>query len=312
MTYLQVEVRTGSLAAAVIADFLTERGALGVATEDPDEVRRRLAEPGSFLFADQAFLESLPAYTSVKAWFDQTEESFKSALLAEVQGRLMEIATFLPVDPADILLSELAEDDWADRWKVYFKPFHVSDRFVIVPSWETYSPRPGEAVIRLDPGAAFGTGQHESTALLIALMEKWLKPGVTVYDVGCGSGILSLIAERLGAAAVAATDLDPVAAETCRKNIAAADRADKIAVRTGDIKAFSGEQYDFILMNIIADVILAMKDEIPAFLKPGGRLICSGLLDERVPELVAAFADLGLALSDRESTGGWTALVFTT
>lgn len=211
--------------------------------------------------------------------------------------------------PYEMEIVGCREEDWAEAWKKYYHPIKVG-RIVIVPAWEQYTPVADEITVTMDPGMAFGTGTHETTRLVIAMLEKYLRPGDRMLDVGCGSGILSICASRLGASRCAAYDLDPTAVRVARENIAASGVAN-ITCDVSDLLCdvdLSGGKYDVIAANIVADIILRMTPSVDAYLAEGGVLIASGIICPRRDEVEACFAAHGLEVFDSLTENDWCAL----
>ena len=203
------------------------------------------------------------------------------------------------------------EEDWATSWKAYYKPVHIGEKMVIVPMWERYEEKPGEVIVRMDPGMAFGTGTHETTRLVVSLLERYTKEGDYVLDVGTGSGILAICASKLGAVACKAYDIDPVAVRVARENVKD-NLCDNITCDTSDLLAgvdLSGGQYDIVCANIVADIIIRMTPDIGKYMKDDAILIASGIITERADEVVAAVEAHGLRIKERLTDNGWCALV---
>ncbi len=202
------------------------------------------------------------------------------------------------------------EDDWAESWKQYYKPVPLG-KVTIVPAWEKYDPRDGEIVVRMDPGMAFGTGTHETTRLVIRLMQDRIKGGERVLDVGTGSGILSICASKLGAAHCNAYDIDPVAVKVAAEN-AAADGCNNITVGVSDLLRgvdLSAGKYDFCVANIVADIIIRMLPDIRDYLKAGAPLILSGIIGERADEVRAASLAQGFTVEEEITENDWVGML---
>ena len=207
-------------------------------------------------------------------------------------------------------LSGLNEDDWAQSWKKYYKPVPLG-RVTVVPAWETYRAAPGEVIVRMDPGMAFGTGTHETTRLVILLLQEELHGGERLLDVGTGSGILSICASKLGAASCHAYDIDPVAVKVARDN-AASDGCDNITVDVSDLLSgvdLSEGPYDICVANIVADIILRMLPDIGRYLKPGAPLILSGIIAPRADEIRRACESYGFRIDKELTENDWIALL---
>lgn len=212
---------------------------------------------------------------------------------------------------AKIELIGVNEEDWAESWKKYYKPIKIGEKIVIVPMWEDYEPEEGEIIVKMDPGMAFGTGTHETTRLVIALLEKYIKPGARMLDVGCGSGILSICASKLGAARCAAYDIDPVAVRVAKENIEASG-AENIVCGVSDLLRsvdISGGKYDVVAANIVADIIIRLLPDIRAYMNPGARMICSGIITERCGDVLDAVQKYGFEVVEKVEENGWCAIV---
>lgn len=230
----------------------------------------------------------------------------------------------LEVGP-EIVVTTLADETWASAWKAYFKPVRVGERLVIKPSWETWDRAPGDLVIDLDPGMAFGTGLHPSTQLCLRLLEQsvaqasacvpnpqrpTLHPtGLRVLDWGTGSGILAIAAVLLGAREVTAIDLDPVAIGVARENVERNGLQGQVAVRYGSIEDQPPTPaFDLVLANIVADPIIAGAGDLRSRLAPGGAAIIGGIIDRREAEVVAALAACGMQVTVAARKEEWRAL----
>ncbi len=203
------------------------------------------------------------------------------------------------------------EEDWATAWKAYYKPVHIGKRMVIVPMWESYEEKEGEVIVRMDPGMAFGTGTHETTRLVVGLLEKYTKEGCRVLDVGTGSGILAICAAKLGAGECKAYDIDPVAVRVARENVKD-NECDNITCDVSDLLYgvdLSGGQYDLVCANIVADIIIRMCPDIAKYMKNDAILLASGIITERADEVVEAVNANGLRVREHHTDNGWCALV---
>ncbi len=211
---------------------------------------------------------------------------------------------------ADIACAGLSEDDWAESWKQYYKPVPLG-RVTIVPAWETYEAKDGEVVVRMDPGMAFGTGTHETTRLVVTLLQDEIKGGEKVLDVGTGSGILSICASKLGAGSCYAYDIDPVAVKVAREN-AKDDGCDNITVGVSDLLAGVDKKaapFDLCVANIVADIILRMMKDIGALLKKDAPLILSGIIEPRADEIRAVLPQYGFRIEKEAKENDWVAIL---
>jgi ribosomal protein L11 methyltransferase len=203
------------------------------------------------------------------------------------------------------------EADWANAWKAHFPVLRVGQRIVIRPTWRRHRRQPGDVVLALDPGMAFGTGLHPTTRLCLAALEsladRGAVAGARVLDVGSGSGILSIAAGLLGAASVLAVDVDPIAVEASSANARRNRLARRIRVREGSAPSGEGP-FDLVLANLIASLLVTLADGLREDLRPGGTLLASGIFADREAEVAAAFGARGLSVARRWAEGDWVAL----
>ena len=208
-------------------------------------------------------------------------------------------------------ISGVNEEDWANSWKEYYKPIHIGRRIVIVPAWEKYQAAEGEIIVRMDPGMAFGTGSHETTRLVIGLLEETIKAGDRVLDVGTGSGILAICASKLGAGLCRAYDIDPVAVKVAKDNIRESGQQN-IECEVSDLLRqvnVSDGGYDVICANIVADIIIRMTPDVGRYLNKNGVILASGIIAERADDVIGCFEEHGFRILSRADENGWCALV---
>jgi len=243
-------------------------------------------------------------------------ETVKVSLFVPEERNPLEYKEFLETRlPAlgvkgDISLEGMNEDDWAESWKQYYKPVPLG-KVTIVPAWEKYEAKDGEVIIRMDPGMAFGTGTHETTRLVIRLMQDELRGGERLLDVGTGSGILSICASKLVSKPCTAYDIDPVAVKVAREN-AEADGCTNITVGVSDLLRgvdLSGGKYDFCVANIVADIIIRMLPDIKSYLKAGSPLILSGIIGDRAEEVRAAVTKNGFNVEKEINENDWVGML---
>jgi ribosomal protein L11 methyltransferase len=212
--------------------------------------------------------------------------------------------------PYSIDCENMKEDDWAESWKQYYKPIKLG-KVTIVPAWEDYDAEEGEVIIKMDPGMAFGTGTHETTRLVMRIMQDEISGGERVLDVGTGSGILSICASKLGAKSSNAYDIDPVAVKIAEEN-ARLGGCDNITVGVSDLLHgvdTSGGKYDFCVANIVSDIIIRMMPDIGAYLKDGAPLILSGIIEPRADEVRECVKKHGFSIVREEKENDWVAIL---
>lgn len=207
-----------------------------------------------------------------------------------------------------IEVASTREEDWATAWKKYYHPTKVGEKLVVCPTWEEYSAKEGEVVMRLDPGMAFGTGTHDTTRLCMQILEEHVTDTTRLLDIGTGSGILSVAAALLGAESCFGVDIDEIAVRTACENAALNNVSDKAQFVCGDLADKVSGTFDTICANIVADVIIRLSPDIPALLKEDGVFIASGIIAERADDVLAALDNIGFVCTDRRDSNGWVAL----
>lgn len=200
-------------------------------------------------------------------------------------------------------------EDWQNAWKKYYHPMEIGRRLAVCPSWEEY--RTDRVVMRLDPGLAFGSGTHETTYLCLEALDRWIKGGERVLDVGTGSGILAIGAVLLGAECAEGVDIDPTAVKVAAENAQLNNVADKFAVKVGDLAQTASGKYDVVTANIVANAVMALSKDVPVFLKKGGIYITSGIIDTRKDEVVACLEGLGFEIIKIYEKNGWVCIAAT-
>ena len=243
-------------------------------------------------------------------------ETVKVSLFVPEERSFLEYTTFLEARlpalgiEAKIEVEGINEEDWAENWKQYYKPVPLG-KITVVPAWEKYEPREGEVIVRMDPGMAFGTGTHETTRLVIRLMQDEPLENMRLLDVGTGSGILSICASKLGAKWCNAYDIDPVAVKVAKDN-ALSDGCTNITVGVSDLLKgvdLSEGKYDICVANIVADIIIRMLPDVDKYLKAGAPLILSGIIGERAEEVKAKAVECGFTIEKEIFENDWVGLL---
>lgn len=286
-----------TLAADLISDLFQNLGTSGVVVDDPH------LEPVEGWGSDAVARPARPAvtgYLPADGQLEQRRQTLENAL-----SRLAERQNF----QYTLQFKDVDEEDWAESWKSFFYPEAITPNLVVKPTWRDYTPQPGQQVIEIDPGMAFGTGTHPTTALCVQLLEQSVRPGHRVLDIGTGSGILLIAADKLGAAHLTGVDLDPVAVTIARQNIVLNGIApDRFRLACGHlIDAVTGT-YDIVVANILAEVILELLEQVTATLEPNGRFICSGIIQAYRDKVAQKMAACGFEIEEILECGEWVAL----
>ncbi len=237
------------------------------------------------------------------------DSDFQPAKIDAIRAALWHLGQMRAV--SDLTVTAIQEEDWANAWKEHFRAHRISDRVVITPPWQKYNATPGDIVVELDPGMAFGTGLHPSTRLSMQGVEQVVKPGDRVFDVGTGSGILAIAAIKLGAAHADAVDVESVAVRATTENAKRNSVSPAIDVRlgtAGEGEPFVGE-YDVVLANIIARILIELARPLVGATRAGGKLVLAGIIESREAEVATAFEALGASVVTRRQMDDWVSLV---
>ena len=309
MKYIELTVHTTNEASELVADILWGYTEGGVAVSDSaDVIALQSGKSGVFWDYLDEGLKEIRTDVLVKAFLSPKREKDISAIMREIYACRDRAAGAIPFGTLEETRREIDGDDWIDIWKKHFRPISLN-KIVVVPEWLTYRKKAGEEIVLLDSNMAFGTGEHETTSMCITLMQEYLKAGDTVLDVGCGSGILGISAAKLGAKTCYLTDLDPVAVESAKHNAAKNKVAEKVTVSMTNLVEGADVQADLILANITAEILVLLAPAIPKHLKAGGTVILSGIIEDRLEKVKAAFLAQGMSVIKQEKKGEWLALV---
>ena len=309
MKWNKFRLKTTTAAEDIVSSILSDLGIEGGEIEDKVPLTQKEKEQ---MFVD-ILPETIPDDGTAFINFYLEEGEDKDAVLAKVLEELAGMREFVDLGPCTIEESQTEDVDWVNNWKQYFHPFYVDD-ILIIPSWEQVKPEDeGKMIIHIDPGTAFGTGMHETTQLCIRQIKKYVTDTTRILDVGCGSGILGMLALKFGAAYAVGTDLDPCAIDATHENMKENGvPKEQYEVMIGNIiddKAIQDQVgyacYDIVAANILADVLVMLTPVIVSQLKPGGIYITSGIIDDKEEVVKQAVADAGLELLDVTYQGEW-------
>lgn len=317
MNYYELQIETAGVGVEFLEDKLTELGITQFAVDDPSIDLQMMEEAWGTEYVDREEMLANAKRSAVVTVY--TEE------LSEMEELRKSLVDWIPVmrnrledgvygsglhgdslGSMKMTVTLRGDEEWKDKWKAFFKPAHITDRIVVRPSWEEYVPESEEElVVSIDPGMAFGTGTHETTSLTTLLMEKYLRPGDKVLDVGCGSGILSIIASKLGAGDVLGIDIDDEAITASNENSALNEIHEGVQFQLGDLTEGVSYQADMVVANLLTHLVLRLSPDVPKHLLPGGRYITSGILVEQEEKVISALTELGFTILETAEKGDW-------
>lgn len=306
-TWIEVRVITKSEALEPISGIFYGLDCKGVAIEDPEDILGREQGPLTWDFADINVLEHKGKFAVVKGYF--SEEDNIDEIIAYINEKVEEIkALGIDVGEGKVEFEKMYEEDWANNWKKYYKPSKVGEKIVVKPIWEEYEVKDEELVVELDPGMAFGTGEHETTRMCIQALEKYVQKDSTVFDVGCGSGILAIAAAKLGAKLAVGVDLDPVAVESAKENVGF-NNIDNIEILHGNLIEVIDGKADIVVANIIAEIICILTEDVSRVIKPNGYFITSGIIHDRVEMVTNKLEECGFEVVKVNKDGEWNCII---
>lgn len=308
MKWVEVQIKTTTELEEIVCDIMYELGVTGLAIEDPNDILAFQQSEENWDFIDPELLKQDYEGVIIKAYFPESEN------LMDIIDLVKENIERIPFRDTgkslgEVTVSEINDKDWAEEWKKYYKPVKIGKRIVIKPTWEKYERKDDEIVIELDPGMAFGTGTHETTMLCIEALEKYVSEGSFVYDVGCGSGILSIVAAKLGAKKVIGIDLDELCVNVSIENVKQNNVENIVEILHGNLLDRVSEKADLIVSNIIAEVIVDMIDSLKAYINDNGIFIASGIITEKSSMVKKALIDKEFEILEEKSMKDWVSIV---
>lgn len=319
MIWREVTLQTTEEAVEMISNFFHEHGAGGVSIEETGSLNRTRDTSFGQLY-DKPFNDIPEGDAVMKAYYPEMSDI--EPILEQLSQFIEEIREYpINVGKASIVVKIVDDEDWANAWKQYFKPVAITNRLTIKPTWEDYVSKPGEIIIELDPGMAFGTGTHATTSLCLKTLEKFIQPDMDVIDIGTGSGILAIGAVKLGAKHVLALDLDPVAVVSATENVELNKLENQVTVVESDLLQVLKRSdkndvsglgvtlpVDLVVANILAEIILLFIDDVYEALKPGGIYITSGIIGQKAAEVEQALEKAGFKLIQTNRDQDWVAI----
>lgn len=310
MKFTEITVHTTSEGSELVADVMWRYTNYGVAISDVKDVIALQSNKAMYWdYIDETLTAG--GDVLVKCFIDLNETN---KLLPEIEKDLLELSQngqgFIKFGTFEITKRVVEGDDWLEIWRKHFRPLHIGERIVVCPEWIEYNKKPEEEVVLLDSNMAFGTGEHETTAMCLKLLQSYLTPQSVCIDVGCGSGILGISAIKLGAKYAYLTDIDDIAVKSATHNAGINGVSDKVCVTKADLLNDSAIKGDIMLANITAEILCRLAPSIPKNLKIGGTLILSGIIESRLSAVLEAFTSQNLKLEQQLCEGEWYALSF--
>ncbi len=306
MNWTEVQIKTVSKNEDLISNILYDAGAAGLVIEDPNDIIELEQLEVNWDFIDSNIIDLLEDELVIKAYFPDDE--YLDEIVSNIRKQIKR-NTFIDNKEVKITLTLLDDKDWAEAWKEHYKPFKIGPNILIKPSWENMEIEDGNILIEIDPGMAFGTGTHETTWMCTEAIEKYIKEGDTLYDIGCGSGILSIVGAKLGAGRVIGVDLDPISVKASRENIGINKVENKVEIREGDLLEVVDEKADIIVSNIIAEVIARMSKDLKDYIKDDGIFIASGIILAKISLVENALKENGFEIIEIVKKNEWALIV---
>ena len=320
LEWIEIFVETSQIGLELVSGLLYQCGLTGLMIEDSSDFEEFLQNPNrEWDYIEDELVEQKQKQLTGITFFIRDNihgreqlSDIKSALLSlKQQEKEFDLGTL------EVTMKNIKEEDWANNWKKYFKPFAVGDKIIIKPSWEELKETTDKIVLKIDPAHIFGTGTHETTQLCIEFIEQFVKKEDTIFDIGCGSGILSIASLLLGASYADAIDIDVNAVDVAYENAKRNDiNKKRYHVVSGNIlddeilqKTYSDKKYDVVEANIVADVIIALSKQVPDYIKDKGIFICSGIIKQREEDVKQALQKNHFTILDIKYKKDWVAII---
>ena len=312
MDWLELKIDTSHAGLDAVTDMLEQQGVTGVMIDDEADFQSFLENNRQYWdYVDDDLLAQKKGVSRVTFYLERNEDAYGT--VAAVRMAMSALKKEHPeYAPLLLTMADVADEDWENNWKQFYKPMEIGDRLTVIPEWESAGVPEGRVALRLNPGLTFGTGSHATTRLCLQALDTHIHGGERVLDLGCGSGILSIAALLLGADRAVACDIDEKCMDVAYENAALNGVGrDRYTVRWGDVvtdqalRQELGGPYDVVVANIVADVIKALASTVRPLVKEGGIFLCSGIIDDRAEEVAQCLRDNGWTIAETRSSEGW-------
>ena len=315
MEWLELKIDTSPSGLDAVTELLERQGITGVMIDDEGDFKDFLEHNRQYWdYVDEELLREKAGVSRVTFYLERNEAALD--VIARVRMAMSDLKKARPeCGPLLLTIDNVADADWENNWKKFYKPMEIGERLLVVPQWEE-ARDDGRVKLVLNPGLTFGTGSHATTRLCLQALDKYIRGGEKILDLGCGSGILSIAALVLGAREAFACDIDEKCVDVAYENAALNGVGrDRYTVRWGDVltdkalQAEFGGGYDMVVANIVADVIMGLSDKVRPFLKEGGLFLCSGIIDDRAEEVFAKLRADGWTVIEQHDSEGWYSIL---
>ncbi len=306
MDYTKVTIYTNSEGVELVGAALYDLGIVGLQIMDKNDFEDFMKQNlRAWDVVDEELMNSmLSQETQISFYLENNDD--KEETVAKVKDEMQKLSLQGSFGRLKVEETGVKEEDWANNWKKYYKPLRIGEHIIIKPTWEKVTPGDNDVIVELDPGMAFGTGGHASTHMCLEFLEKIVKKGDRVLDIGTGSGILGIAALKLGAASVTAVDIDPLAVKISKENANLNGYAEPdFTVFEGDLADKVSGEYDIVLANIVADIICELSKSVCKYIKPDGKFITSGIIDFKSDKVREALRENGVKILDEKTKNDW-------